>query len=171
MNPRYHPGAAPKKKAGVRMPADPGLPNNSGEHPCPPRSRLALWAGGCHPFSGVMQKRLPPYLKRHADRLQKNPGHPVSIFIGPNAWEAVKRAYVGCVCPLDEDPALFHWSALRMFLVFIHEAGHVADETVHALGLELLRAGIPVVTFLGEEHRVEGEPRIWIYTARTEAWS
>lgn len=141
MNARHHYEAPPTKKAGAH-PRD--------RRPQLSRNRDQITRSG---------RRFPPYLKRHAQRLQENPGHPVFIFVGADAWAAVKRCYIGCVCPLDEDPAVFYWSALRACPVFIIGAGPVPEEAVHALGLELLRVGIPAAVFAGE-----GEGDLWAYT-------
>ena len=94
----------------------------------------------------MITRRLPPYLKRHARRMQEQPDHPVFVFIGPDAWDAVKRAFIGCVCPVGEDPERFDWMPLRGHdPVCVIEAGTINPEDREALIIALLRGGNPHV--------------------------
>lgn len=140
-------------------------------------TELSMHIGCKHGTRSVSGRRLPPYLKRNAPRMQENPKEPCFIFIGPNAWVAAKQCFLGCVCPLDEDAQAFDWAVLRCRPVLIIEVGRVPDEAIHALGVALILAGIPVVTFAGEDIPPDEwlpcdeddcrprrfDPRIWSY--------
>ena len=97
-------------------------------------------------------RRSPPYLKRHARRMQEHPDHPVFVFIGPEAWDRVKNTFIGCVCPLGDDPERFDWSALRnRNLVIVIEAGDIPRGEGMALIVALLRTGIRQISYASHD--------------------
>lgn len=90
--------------------------------------------------------RLPPYLKRHADRLRNDPSVSVWIAIGVGAWSWVRerqRTHIATLCPPSDDPATFDWSLCAGHdPVLLQLAGATEGEQVRALIEALMRGGV-----------------------------
>ena len=118
--------------------------NNSGEHPCPPRPSLPLRDGGCHPFPGVVQRRLPPYLKRQSWK----PRGTIWVVVGSGAWafarDRVDEHHLGVftLLPPGEDPATFDWRLLAGHdPILLVQAGAIDGDQVRQLAHAILMDG------------------------------
>ena len=97
--------------------------------------------------------RLPPYLKRHADRLRTDRNASVWVAIGAGAWQwARDRGHlVAIVCPFGEDPAGFDWSLCAGHNpVLLMPVGAVGGDQVKALIGALFRDGVERVLTPGK---------------------
>jgi hypothetical protein len=97
--------------------------------------------------------RLPPYLKRHADRLRTDPSASVWVAIGAGAWQWARERerLVAIVCPPGEDPAALDWSPCRGHdPVLLMPAGAVEGDQIKALIGALFRDGVERVLTPGK---------------------
>lgn len=93
-----------------------------------------------------MKIRLPPYAKRHIDRLRMDLAATVWIAIGPNSWRyAQDRAgtrHIVIVCPPGDDPVAYDWTICAGHdPVLLVRAGPTDGDQVRAIIEALIRDG------------------------------
>ena len=110
----------------------------------------ADWAGSWivsehRPTRHTAFRRLPPYLRRHADRLRGDPSATVWIAVGCEAWRwarARERTHIATLLPPDQDPGSFDWRLCAEHdPILLHRAGIADGDQVHGLIVALIRDG------------------------------